>query len=141
MLVNPKRAGVLGSFLFSRSRAPPSPGPAAAAPDLSHGMIFSPSLCVHLRFAQCVAPEVIALTNGTYSACEAPLLRASCDQNLFWFAFGEFFSATFGFLHCFTESLLSFSLLLGTTFYFFEVFSIDVEWGMSATARCLGFGG
>jgi hypothetical protein len=66
MLVNPKRAGLLGFFLFSRSRAPPSPGPAAAAPDLSHGMIFSPSVCVHLRFAQCVAPEVIALTNGIY---------------------------------------------------------------------------
>lgn len=102
MLVNPKRAGAPGSFLFSRSRAPPSPGPAAAAPDLSHGMIFSPSLCVHLRFAQCVAPEVIALTNGIYCACEAPLLLASCDRNLFWFVFGEFFSATFGF---FTASL------------------------------------
>lgn len=66
MLVNPNRASPFGFFLFSRSRAPPSPGPAAAAPDLSHGMIFSPSLFVHLRFAQCVAPEVVALTNGIY---------------------------------------------------------------------------
>ncbi len=66
MLVNPKRAASLRLFFFSRSRAPSSPGPAGAAPDLSHGMIFSPSLCVHLRFAQCAAPEVIALTNGIY---------------------------------------------------------------------------
>jgi hypothetical protein len=82
--------------------------------------------------------------NLFYSACEAPLLHASCDRNLFWFLSGEFFSATFGF---FTASLRHcFHFLYCYVLYFFlhtcfMFFSIDVEWGMSATARCLGFGG